>query len=136
MIDYLNKQIVFFDGVCNLCTGTVQFVLKRNTKKNILFASLQSATGQAFLAEYNLPAENFASFLFVENGKLYKQSTGALRMTRYLRGLWPILYGFVIIPPFIRNGIYNWIAKNRYRWFGKEETCWLPTPELKSRFLP
>jgi predicted DCC family thiol-disulfide oxidoreductase YuxK len=136
MKDYSDKQIVFFDGVCNLCTGAVQFVLKRNKKKNILFASLQSNAGQQLLAQYNLPMENFSSFLFLENGKLYKQSTGALRMLTHLYWPWPILYGFIIVPPFIRNGVYNWIASNRYKWFGKQEACWLPTPELKARFLP
>jgi predicted DCC family thiol-disulfide oxidoreductase YuxK len=136
MIDYSNQQIIFFDGVCNLCTGAVQFVLKRNKKNNILFASLQSSTGQAFLEAYNLPVENFTSFIFVENGKLYKQSTAALRMLKYLYWPWPILYAFIIVPPFIRNAVYNWIAKNRYKWFGKQEVCWLPTPELKTRFLP
>jgi predicted DCC family thiol-disulfide oxidoreductase YuxK len=134
-MDYNNKQIVYFDGVCNLCQGTVQFLLKRNRKKNLLFASLQSQAGQEMLTHFGLPMENFTSFVFVENGTIHTRSTGALRVCRYLRRGWPLLYGFIIVPPFIRNGVYNWVAKNRYRWFGKKEICWVPTPDLKQRFL-
>jgi predicted DCC family thiol-disulfide oxidoreductase YuxK len=135
MTDFSNKQIVYFDGVCNLCEGTVQFLLKRNKKKNLLFASLQSQSGQEMLAHFGLPQNNFNSFVFVENGKLHLRSTGALRVTRYLRNGWPLLYGFIIVPPFIRNGVYNWVAKNRYKWYGEKNECWVPTPELKQRFL-
>jgi predicted DCC family thiol-disulfide oxidoreductase YuxK len=133
---YDDSQIVFFDGVCNLCEGTVQFLLKRNKKKNLMFASLQSNSGQQMLNHFNLPLNNFNSFVFVENGKLYQRSTGALRVTRYLGGLWPLLYYmFIIVPPFIRNAVYNLVARNRYKWFGEKNECWLPTPDLKKRFL-
>jgi predicted DCC family thiol-disulfide oxidoreductase YuxK len=128
-------QIVYFDGVCNLCEGTVQFLLKKNKKKNLLFASLQSDPGQKMLRQFELPLNNFNSFVFVENGKLYQRSTGALRVTRHLQGLWPMLYAFIIVPPFIRNAVYDYVARNRYKWYGKKNECWLPTPEIKKRFL-
>ncbi len=135
MADSDNRKIVYFDGVCNLCESSVQFIIKRNTTKNLFFASLQSQTGQEMLKKFNLPIANFGSFVFLENGKIYTQSTGALRVTKYLNGAWPTLYSFLIVPPFIRNAVYNFISKNRYKWFGSKTECWLPTPDLKSRFL-
>jgi predicted DCC family thiol-disulfide oxidoreductase YuxK len=135
MIDFSDKKIVFFDGVCNLCSGAVQFILKRNKSKNILFASLQSKIGQQMLIQYALPLNNFSSFVFLENGILNQQSTGALKTTKYLDAAWPLLFVFIIVPPFIRNAVYNWISKNRYKWFGKKTECWLPTNDLKERFL-
>ena len=127
--------IIFFDGVCNLCTGSVQFIIKHDPKHYFRFASLQSEIGQQLLKENNLPTEGFGSFILFENGKIFTQSTAALRVTKKLTGLWPGLSAFLIVPPFIRNGVYNWIAKNRYKWFRKKEACWIPTPELNGLFL-
>jgi predicted DCC family thiol-disulfide oxidoreductase YuxK len=135
MIDLQNKKVIYFDGVCNLCTGTVQFLLRHNKKEDILFSSLQSKSGLQMLRYFGLPQHNYSSFVFVENGVLYQQSTGALRVTRYLGGLWPLLYVLILVPPCIRNRVYNKIAKNRYKWFGKKGECWLPTPAFKKRFL-
>jgi len=129
------QKIILFDGVCNLCNGAVQFVLKRDKKNQFLFGSLQGNTGQQYLEKFDLPAASFRSFILVEDGKLYTRSTGALRVLKYLGGGWPLLYGLIIIPRFIRDGMYDWIARNRYKWFGKQESCWLPTPALKARFL-
>jgi predicted DCC family thiol-disulfide oxidoreductase YuxK len=133
----MNKEhgIILFDGVCNLCNGTVQFILKRDRKGYFQFASLQSDAGQELLKKYNLPTEAFNSFVLIENNKAYLQSTGALRVARRLNAAWPLLYGFIIVPAFIRNFFYNLISKNRYRWFGKKEECMLPLPEWKGRFL-
>lgn len=130
-----SNPIILFDGVCNLCSGFVQFIIKRDRKKLFRFASLQSDFGQHILKRYNLSSTNFSSFILLENDSLYTQSTGALRVLKRLNGLWPIFYAFIIVPAFIRNGIYNWIARNRYKWFGKQESCWLPTPDLKARFI-
>jgi predicted DCC family thiol-disulfide oxidoreductase YuxK len=130
-----NKKIVLFDGVCNLCSSSVQFILKRDKKNQFLFGSLQGTTGQAYLKKFNLPADTFNSFMLVERDTLYTRSTGALRMLKYLGGVWPLLYVFIIVPKFIRDTVYNFIAGNRYKWFGRKEACWLPTPDLKSRFL-
>jgi predicted DCC family thiol-disulfide oxidoreductase YuxK len=129
------QPIILFDGVCNFCNGSVNFIIKRNSKTPILFAALQSEAGQRLLREYKLPVNKMESILFIEQGKAYMQSTAALRICRYLRGLWPLCYGFIIVPKFIRDGIYNWIAKNRYKWFGIRKECMIPTPEMKTRFL-
>jgi predicted DCC family thiol-disulfide oxidoreductase YuxK len=132
----MNTQpVILFDGVCNFCNSAVNFVIKRNAKANIMFTPMQSAAGQKLLKQYNLPEDEMKSFIFIENNTVYKQSTGALKVCRYLRGLWPLCYCFIIVPRFIRDGIYNWIAKNRYKWFGKKEFCMIPTPEIKARFL-
>jgi predicted DCC family thiol-disulfide oxidoreductase YuxK len=130
-----NKSLILFDGVCNLCNSSVQFILLRDKKDRFRFASLQSDYGQSILKQYNLPTDKFNSLALVENGKIYQKSTGALRIARNLKGLWPMLYGFIIVPPFIRNLVYDIIAKNRYRWFGKKEECMLPRPEWKQKFL-
>ena len=127
--------VVLFDGVCNLCNSVVQLVIKHDPKKQFRFASLQSPFGQQVLQQFHLPATSFNSFILLENGRIYTKSTGALRMAKKLGGLWALLYGFMIVPPFIRNGVYNWVARNRYKWYGKQETCWLPTPDLKMRFI-
>lgn len=127
--------VVLFDGVCNLCNSVVQLVIKYDQKKRFRFASLQSPFGQQVLQQFNLPATEFNSFLLLENGRLYTKSTAALRMAKKMGGWWALLYGFMIVPPFIRNGVYNWVARNRYKWYGKQETCWLPTPDLKMRFI-
>jgi predicted DCC family thiol-disulfide oxidoreductase YuxK len=132
----MNQQpIILFDGVCNFCNSAVNFTLKRNTKANIFFAPLQSAAGQKLLQQHNLPANSMESFVFIEKDKPYKQSTAALKVCKHLRGLWPLCYGLIIVPTFLRDGIYSWIAKNRYKWFGKKETCMIPTPQVKARFL-
>ncbi len=129
------KKIIYFDGVCNLCNASVQFVLKRNTKKNILFTSLQSDAGKAMLLQNNLENKNFSSFVFIDNEKIYLRSSAALQVAKYLRGAWLLLYIFIIVPKFIRDAVYNLIAKNRYKWFGKKEECWIPTKEIMDRFL-
>jgi len=131
----INKKIVLFDGVCNLCSRSVQFILKKDKKNQFLFGSLQGQTGQEYLKKFNLPADNFNSFILVENDKLYTRSTAALRVLKHLGGGWSFWYALTIVPKFIRDAIYNWIAKNRYAWFGKKEECWLPKPELKAKFL-
>jgi predicted DCC family thiol-disulfide oxidoreductase YuxK len=127
--------ILLFDGVCNFCNGAVNFVIKRNKKKNIRFAPLQSSMGNSLLNDYNLPADNLETFFFIEDNKPYAYSTAALRVCRHLSGLWPLLYVFIIVPAFIRDGVYKWIGKNRYKWFGKKESCMIPSPDVRARFL-
>lgn len=130
-----NQPIILFDGICNFCNSAVNFTIKRNTKANILFAPMQSAAGQKLLQQHDLPLDDMQSFIFIENGVVYKQSTAALIVCRHLKGLWPLCYGLIIIPKFIRDGIYNWIAKNRYKWFGVRQQCMIPSPDVKTRFL-
>lgn len=130
-----SKPIILFDGICNLCDGVVQFVIKHDPENQFLFASLQSEAGQRLLKQYKLPLENFNSFILIQDEKVYSKSTGALKVARKIKGVWSWLYIFIIIPAFIRDAVYAWIAQNRYKWFGKKEACMIPTPELKARFL-
>jgi predicted DCC family thiol-disulfide oxidoreductase YuxK len=131
----LEKPVVLFDGVCNLCNGSVQFILKHDPKGYFKFAALQSTAGAEILKYFNLSTTDFDTFVFVERGKPYLRSSAALRVARGLSGLWPLLYAFVIIPAPLRDLGYRWVARNRYRWFGKRDTCMIPSPELKARFL-
>ena len=129
------KKIVLFDGVCNLCSSGVLFIIKRDKKNQFFFSSLQSKTGQEYLKQFNLPVNNINSFVLIESNKLFTRSTAALRILKYLGNGWQLFYVFITLPKFIRDGIYKWIAKNRYKWFGKKEECWIPTTELQSKFL-
>lgn len=130
-----NQSIILFDGVCNLCNSAVNFVIKRDKKNMIQFAPLQSETAHVLLENCNIPAAEMKSFIFIEEGKPYTQSAAALKVCRYLTGLWPLLYCLIIVPRFIRDGIYKWIAKNRYKWFGQKNECMIPAPELQRKFL-
>ena len=129
-----NKPVILFDGVCNLCSGSVQFILKRDKEKKFLFTSLQSNHGQDLLKRSSLPMDTFNSFILFEDGKIITRSTAALKIFSQLKG-WKWVKIFWIVPKFIRDAFYNLIAKNRYKWFGKRNECWLPTPDLKARFL-
>ncbi|MCB0516680.1 MAG: thiol-disulfide oxidoreductase DCC family protein [Chitinophagales bacterium] len=132
------SPILLFDGVCNLCNGVVQFVLKNeaeNSERPLLFASLQSQFGQQILQSHNLPTDSFKSFVLLDNNQLYFRSSAAFRLCKYLKFPWSWLSVLQIIPTFLRDSVYQFVSDNRYRWFGKKEQCWIPTPELKSRFL-
>ena len=129
------NPVILFDGVCNFCNGAVNFTIKRNKDTTINFAPLQSEAGRALVKQYGLPENDMRSFLFIENEKIYNRSTAALRVCRHLKGLWPLCYGFIIVPPFIRNGVYDFIAKNRYKWFGQKEECMVPSADVRARFL-
>ncbi|HJX28865.1 MAG TPA: thiol-disulfide oxidoreductase DCC family protein [Thermoanaerobaculia bacterium] len=126
---------ILFDGVCNLCNGSVQFILRRDPEARFRFASLQSEAGQRLVTEQGLNPEVLSSVILIEDGRVYRESTAALRIARHMAGAWKLLRVFVLIPRPIRDAVYRLIARNRYRWFGKSETCWLPTPELRARFL-
>jgi predicted DCC family thiol-disulfide oxidoreductase YuxK len=127
--------VILFDGVCNLCNGTVQFIIKRDKYHRFTFASLQGVFGQRTLTRYGLGEKNLNSFVLLEGEKIYTHSTGALRVFLHLGGQWKMLYGFIIIPRFIRDAVYNLIARNRYKWFGKRALCYLPTENVQDRFL-
>ncbi len=130
-----DKPIILFDGVCNLCNASVQFVLSRDRESKFLFGSLQGNFAQELLKQHHMPADDLHSFILKEKDVLYTRSSAALRVLKLLGGGWQIFYIFIIIPKFIRDGVYRFIAHNRYRWFGKKQECWVPTPEWKSRFL-
>lgn len=131
----MHERLVLFDGVCNFCNFWIQFALKRDKKGTLKFGSLQGETANAILPSYGVDPAVLTSVLFIENGKIYRESTAALRVCRHLDGGWKLLYVLIIIPSFIRDGIYKWIGKNRYKWFGQRDACMLPTPEQRSRFV-
>jgi predicted DCC family thiol-disulfide oxidoreductase YuxK len=130
-----DQNIVLFDGVCNLCSGAVQFILRNDPKGIFRFASLQSDIGQKLLEQHNLPTEIISTIVLIEGGRSYTRTTAALRIARRLRGAWPMAYAAILIPAPLRNLVYSLVARNRYRWFGKAEHCMLPKPEFKQRFL-
>jgi predicted DCC family thiol-disulfide oxidoreductase YuxK len=128
------NPVLLFDGVCNFCNRMVNFAIRHDKKANLKFAPLQSATGQQLKEEYKV-TPTADTVVFIENGKAYTYARAAIRVCKYLD--WPAkaLYAFIIIPSFISQPVYKWIAKNRYRWFGKKETCMIPKAEVKGRFL-
>lgn len=130
-----NKSVLFFDGVCNLCNGFIQFLITRDKKGIFSYASLQSDLGQAFMKEQGFAPEELNTVILYDKGKIYTHSDVALRVAQQLGGLWPLFSVFYIIPKGLRDAIYNWVARNRYRWFGKKEQCMLPRPEWRTRFL-
>lgn len=133
-IDDISHPIILFDGVCNLCNSSVQFVIKHDKKEVFQFSSLQSDFGRQILEQNGLSGINLFSLILLDKGNIYTQSTAVLRIAKKLGGFWSLLYVFIIVPKFLRNGIYNWVARNRYKWFGKQEACWVPTENLKRRF--
>ncbi|MFL5752697.1 MAG: thiol-disulfide oxidoreductase DCC family protein [Bacteroidia bacterium] len=132
--DELN-DIVLFDGVCNFCDASIQFIIRHEKQAKLNFASLQSPTGQALLKKYGLADKGIDSVVYINNGRAYVKSSAALQLTRLLKGLYPLLFGFIIVPPFIRNAVYDYIARNRYKWYGKKDSCMMPSPELRKRFI-
>lgn len=130
-----DNPVILFDGVCNFCNGAINFVLKQDKKDIFRFAPLQSEAGQKLLQEYNLSTKEFDSFVLIDNGKVYKKSAASLRVMNKLPWYWKAAQILRIIPTAFRDSIYDFIAKNRYKWFGKKEQCMIPTPEMKSRFL-
>lgn len=130
----MQDQIILFDGECHFCDRSVQFILKRDRHGYFKFASLQSELGQKLLKKHQIPTDT-DSFVLVTSKQAYVKSTAALKVVRHLTGLWKILYVFILVPRPLRNFVYDVIAKNRYRWFGRKESCDLPTPEMRRRFL-
>lgn len=131
----LPSHVVLFDGVCNLCQRSVQIILANDTRGGFHFASLQSALGMQLLQQHGLAAEHLKTFVLVENGQVYTRSTAALRVAAQLKGAWRWLRVLMLVPRPIRDAVYNLVARNRYRWFGKKEACWLPRPEWRHRFI-
>ena len=131
----LDKPVILFDGVCNLCNASVQFIIKKDSKKNFMFSSLQSDAAQAILLQYNLENLDFDTIILLEDGIIYDRSTAILKIARKLSGFTKLSYVFIIVPKFIRDFVYKIISKNRYKWFGKRDMCMIPTEELKLRFL-
>jgi predicted DCC family thiol-disulfide oxidoreductase YuxK len=126
--------IILFDGVCNLCNRIVQFIIKRDNNGYFQFASQQSAKGKALMEKYRIDT-NTDSFILIEQEKAYMKSAAALRVCRNLDGIWKVFYAGMIFPKPIRDSLYDYIARNRYKWFGKRDSCMLPGPDMKKRFI-
>lgn len=127
--------IILFDGVCNLCDSFVSFVIRHDPKAKFHFSTLQSKSGQEILKRFDLPVDEFNTFILVDNGSFFQKSTAALRVLKGLGGVWIVFYIFIVVPRPIRDAVYNFIANNRYRLFGKKDKCLAPTPDIKARFL-
>lgn len=130
-----DPSIILFDGVCNFCNYWVNFIIKRDKKKQFRFASLQSDAAKRLLANYQYDNKTIETVILIEEGKVYTHSTAALRICKKLSGAWPLLYGLIIFPKFIRDWQYTFVAKRRYAWFGRSETCRIPSPGEKQLFL-
>ena len=128
------NPVILFDGVCNFCNGAVNFIIRHDGEKKFKFAPLQSEIGQQMQAKYGI-GEDVDSIILVENDKAYTYSTAGLRVAKGLGGIWSLGYVFIIVPTFIRDYLYRLFAKNRYRLFGRQDACMLPTPDVRERFL-
>lgn len=131
----IEKPVILFDGVCNLCNSSVQFVIRKDKQQRFLFASLQSEYAKTVLPETLSNPDDLTSIVLVDGDQIKTKSSAVLTISKSLSGLWPLMYAFMVVPRFIRDWVYNVIATNRYRWFGKKDQCMIPSPELKSRFV-
>ena len=130
----IDHPIILFDGVCNLCNNSVQFVIRRDQQRKFRFASLQSNVGQHYLQRFGVKPDVY-SIILIQDGRVFDRSSAALEIAKNLSGAWPAFYTLKIIPKFLRDIVYDFIARRRYKWFGKKDECMIPTPDLKDRFL-
>lgn len=128
-------DIVLFDGVCNLCNSAVDFIIQRDKGRNFKVAALQDEPVKKILQSYQINEEYLDSLVLIRGDNVFYKSRAALEVAKKLNALWPLLYGLIIIPSFVREPVYDWIARNRYKWFGKKETCRMPTEEERNKFL-
>lgn len=128
-----DNAIVLFDGVCNFCNSSINFIIKWDKKGYFKFAPLQSEIAKKWVGDKTKPMPE--SVILIENGKTFDRSSAALLIAKKLDGLWPVLFVFIVLPKPLRDAVYNLIGRNRYKWFGKTEACMIPTPEVRSRFL-
>ncbi|HLU82279.1 MAG TPA: thiol-disulfide oxidoreductase DCC family protein [Trueperaceae bacterium] len=131
------ESVILFDGVCNLCNGAVLFIIDRDPRQRFLFAPLQSDFAVELLAaiDQEAPVADADSIVLIEDGRVYQRSEAALRIAKQLRSPWPLLRVFALVPTGLRDRVYDLVARNRYRWFGRQEECRVPTPELRQRFM-
>jgi predicted DCC family thiol-disulfide oxidoreductase YuxK len=128
------EKIILFDGICNFCNASVQFIIKRDPQAHFRFASLQSEVGKKMLTKYRIP-EDINSFILIAGERYYTKSSAALRVCKHLKGFWKLFYVFILVPRPIRDCFYRFIAGNRYKWFGKRESCMIPSEDIRKRFL-
>ena len=129
------EQVIVFDGVCNWCNFWVTFTITRDPSGKFKFGLLQSDQAKEIIDALGLSVDDFQTFLLIEQGKVYQKSTAALRVLRQLTGFWPLLYCFIVVPKTLRDGVYDFIARHRYQVFGKSESCMLPDPKQRHKFL-
>jgi len=130
-----NGAVVLFDGICNFCSGSVLSIIKRDPKGYFRFSAIQTESGESIMKKYNIHSDKADSIILIENNMVYYRSSAALRIARKLKGGWKLFYGAMIIPPFIRNFFYDLVARNRYRWFGKRDHCFIPDQNIRERFI-
>lgn len=130
-----NEYIILFDGICNFCNSSVNFIIDKDNKHMFKFSSLQSLFGKETLRKFNLPVETFSSLILTDGNAYYTHSSAALRIARHLSFPYNLLYILIIVPPFIRNYLYDIVARNRYKWFGKRDSCRLPSNEERDKFI-
>ncbi len=135
MIKKDQKTIILFEGICNLCNGAVQFILKRDKNEKFLFASLQSDASKNILLQYNVKKITLDSILIIEDGQVYDKSTAVLKISRHLNWPWPMFSIALHLPLYIRDSVYDFVGRNRYKWFGKKDSCTMMIPEYKNRFI-
>jgi predicted DCC family thiol-disulfide oxidoreductase YuxK len=135
MTDEPSRSIVLFDGVCNFCNRSVNWIIRRDKRRYFRFAALQSDVGGGLQQRYGLDPSALDTLVLIEGAKVYVKSTAALRIVRRLRWPWRVLYALVAVPRPVRDFAYDWFARRRYRWFGKREECMVPSPEVRKRFL-
>jgi len=128
-------DIILFDGVCNLCNTAVDFVIRRDKNDRFKFGSLQDKATKSILKDYKINQNYIDSIILIRGNQVFYKSKAALEIARNLGSPWPVMYIFIIVPAIIRDPVYDWIARNRYRWFGKKETCRIPSPKEKQKFL-
>jgi predicted DCC family thiol-disulfide oxidoreductase YuxK len=131
----MRNDIIFFDGVCNLCNASIDFIIKRDKNNRFLVGALQDEHSRKVLVEYQVDVNYLDSIVLLQDGEIYCKSTAALKISRSLSGIWPVFYPLINLPEGFRDTIYDWIASNRYAWFGKKDTCRLPTHQERAKFL-
>lgn len=128
-------RIVLYDGVCNLCNESVKFIIQHDRNAKFRFAPMQEPAGKALLKQHGLDHIDLSTFVLIRDGRAYLRSSAWMRIMRDLDGAWPLFSVFAIVPPFIRDRAYDYIGARRYKWFGKQESCLIPTPDTKRRFV-
>ena len=130
-----DSALILYDGVCHLCQGFVRFILRRDRGKKFRFGFIQSAAGQEIIRAYPSLTDGLNTVVLIEGTRVFTRSAAALRVVRKLTGGWPLLYAFIVIPPFLRDALYDVVARHRYRWFGRSPQCLMPSPEHTDRFI-
>ena len=131
----MNHPIILYDGVCHLCNGVINFILPRDKKRYFRFSPLQSETGRTLLQRFNLPLDDYDSFILVDGDKCYQRSSAAIKVMQGMGFPYSMGGALLILPRPVRDAIYDWVARNRYKWFGQYDSCLMPTAEIRERFL-